>query len=139
MAAFSHNGEPGSALDRELRGLNCRGCDCRSVRISELERELAAAQLARDAQKERADDLLEEYTKVKDSLKRAEARAESYKRDAERLDWLDKTGHESGHGFCHVGFGDYRYYAHMTYGGVKYSSAREVIDKEIASISDGDK
>ena len=77
MAAFSHNGEPGSALDRELRGLNCRGCDCRSVRISELERELAAAQLARDAQKVRADDLLEEYTKVKDSLKRAEARAEA--------------------------------------------------------------
>lgn len=27
MAAFDHNGVPGSALDRELRGLNCTRCD----------------------------------------------------------------------------------------------------------------
>lgn len=43
MAAFDHNGLPGSALDRELRGLNCRGCDWRSTRIAKLEHDLAAA------------------------------------------------------------------------------------------------
>jgi len=50
------------------------------------------------------------------------------KADAERLDWLDKEGRESGHGFCHVAYGDYRYYAHATYGGVVHPSARAAID-----------
>lgn len=39
MAAFDHNGVPGSALDRNLRGLNCTRCD-------RLSSDLAAAQEA---------------------------------------------------------------------------------------------
>lgn len=55
-------------------------------------------------------------------------RLEAAERDAARLDWLDKTGHEDGHSFCHVGYGDYRFYAHATNGKWSYPSAREVID-----------
>lgn len=43
------------------------------------------------------------------------------------LDWLDKTGREEGHGFCHVGYGDYRYYAHKWHGKQQYPSARQTI------------
>ena len=42
MAAFDHNGVPGSALDRELRGLNCTRCDRLSSDLAAREAELAA-------------------------------------------------------------------------------------------------
>ena len=48
---------------------------------------------------------------------------QAWKRDADRLDWLESC--EDSHGFCHAGYGDYIYYAHQVTG---MPSVREVID-----------
>ena len=62
--------------------------------------------------------LLEEI----DELKKENA---ALREDAERLDWLDKTGAKEGHAFCGIGYGYYRYYAHA---GKKWPTARATID-----------
>ena len=56
------------------------------------------------------------------------ARLEESEKDAARLDWLDKTGFEWGHGFCHKGYGEYMYYAHSSCGGYTLPTARAAID-----------
>lgn len=43
--------------------------------------------------------------------------------DSARLNWLESC--EEAHGFCHTGYGEYRYYAHQTKG---LPSVREAID-----------
>lgn len=48
---------------------------------------------------------------------------QAWKRDVERLDWLESC--EDSHGFCHAGYGDYIYYAHQVPG---MPTVREVID-----------
>ena len=53
-------------------------------------------------------------------------RVQAWKRDSERLDWLESS--EDSHGFCHAGYGDYIYYAHQEEG---YPSVREVIDAAV--------
>lgn len=51
---------------------------------------------------------------------------QAWKRDSERLDWLESS--VDSHGFCHAGYGDYIYYAHQEEG---YPSVREVIDAAV--------
>lgn len=48
---------------------------------------------------------------------------QQWKRDSERLDWLESSKYS--HGFCHTGYGEYIYYAHQEDG---YKTVREVID-----------
>jgi hypothetical protein len=47
--------------------------------------------------------------------------------DKKRLDWLESS--KEHHGFCHVRYGEYRYYAHQT---KDYPSVREAIDQAIS-------
>ena len=54
------------------------------------------------------------------------------RKDAERLDWLDRTGRDEGHGFCGLGYGEYSYY---TFAGKNDKSARETIDAAIKEKS----
>lgn len=49
-------------------------------------------------------------------------------KDAGRLDWLESS--KESHGFCHVGDGEFRYYAHQTDG---YKSVRQAIDTAMES------
>lgn len=51
-------------------------------------------------------------------------RLEKAEKDAERLDWLEAS--TDMHGFCHSGYGDFRYYAHQQDG---CKTARQVIDE----------
>lgn len=55
---------------------------------------------------------------------------EAAQKDAARIDWLESS--KESHGFCHLGYGDYRHYALQTEG---YESVREVIDAAMASQS----
>jgi len=50
------------------------------------------------------------------------AALEKHKADTEMLNWLESS--TEGHGFCHTGYGDYRYYAHQVEG---YRTVREVL------------
>jgi hypothetical protein len=53
------------------------------------------------------------------------------------MDWLDRIGAEFGHGFLHLGYGDYEFYVHAHHNGDKYPSAREVIDAALARKPEG--
>ena len=44
-------------------------------------------------------------------------------KDVERMNWLESSTEH--HGFCHVAYGDYRYYAHQMEG---CKTVRETID-----------
>jgi hypothetical protein len=46
--------------------------------------------------------------------------------DKKRIEWLESS--KEHHGFCHVRYGEYRYYAHQT---KDYPSVREAIDQAI--------
>ncbi len=52
-----------------------------------------------------------------------EQRIAELEKDAARMDWLE--GSDEGHGFCHSGFSEYRYYARQIPG---YKTVREIID-----------
>ena len=72
--------------------------------------------------------MVDEIARLREQVTEALSQRDSARKDAERLDWLDREGHEQGHGFSHMAYGDYRHHVHATYGGVKYPSARDVID-----------
>ncbi len=118
----------------------------RDARIAELERDGQALadyvlrlEKERDTLQQRNDELVNEIAGhhfVKNERDRLLAevaalqhRLSEAEKDAERLDWLDRTGISDGHGFVHAKFGDYRYYALQHYGGNKYPTAREIIDR----------
>ena len=82
---------------------------------------LAAARAERD-------DLKHDMERLQTANSEQLAELEAARKDAERLDWLDKTSKESGCGFGHLGYGEYRYYAHRWYAGTEYQLARAVID-----------
>jgi len=75
-----------------------------------------------DAMQLEIDDLRDELEQYKIDLNEAMIDCNSYKADAEMLDWLESSA--TGHGFCSEGYGDYRYYAHQLEG---YKTVRQVI------------
>ena len=83
MAAFDHNGVPGSSLDRELRGLNCTRCDRLSSDLAAREEELAEWRASGEKMAAR----FNEVTAERDEWKR---KAEEAARDSARLDFLLK-------------------------------------------------
>lgn len=56
---------------------------------------------------------------------------EGLRADAARLDWLDETGKQHGHAFCHVYHEEFRYYVLANFNNVIYPTAREIIDAAI--------
>lgn len=60
-----------------------------------------------------------QYQKATDNLIKER---DSYKADAEILDWLESS--TESHGFCHTGYDGYRYYARQREG---YRTVRQVL------------
>lgn len=99
---------------------------------------------AREALQQEIADALESQTREIAALKAqeaelctlygiAEAECKRLRKDAERLDWLESS--EVMHGFCHMGNGDFRHYAHQQKG---YPSVRAVLDAAIAAKGGSD-
>lgn len=57
------------------------------------------------------------------------AERDALQADAARINWL--TASTESHGFCHTGFGKYRYYAHQFDGS---RNVRDLIDKAMKEI-----
>ena len=91
---------------------------CRAALQAEVERmEAALAQWKHEAMTGSNAQML------RDQNEKLEAEIAALREDAERLDWLESS--DVSHGFCHMGNGDYRHYAHQTEG---YKTVRQVID-----------
>ena len=64
-----------------------------------------------------------------DQVEALTAERDALQADVARLDWLSASA--ESHGFCHTGFGEYRYYAHQFDG---CSSVRETLDKAMMEM-----